>query len=301
MSSTDWEIQLNSTIDTYTDNSFFGIRNDATNNFDTAYDLIDPPPPVTGLVSYFYHPNNPASPVNMQKLSTSIIPSSNLMSWQLQIIPNSLSGELTIKWTEQDINGIPETFDVILKGPTGDLINMKQITQYTFTAIADTLYDLLITIEDNTIHNQVIESCSLTGTLNDVFNLTDQVWIKGYGLPPSTYVDIYVVEDVQNWYNGIDMASLNIQSKITDISTDASGQVPLTSIWSSNLIQGKYDIMLDTNQNGVYEKGIDAIDNNSIEITSGFIVIPEFGLESISVIFMFLLFGLLFVKIRAKI
>lgn len=299
-SSTDWQIQLTSTIDIYTDNSIFGVRNDATDNFDLSYDQIDPPLPVTGVASYFLHPNNPASPVNMQKLSTSIIPPSNLMTWQIQIIPKSLSGELTIKWTEQDINTISENLDVILKGPAEEVINMKQTTQHTFTTTADTIYNLLVTVEEKTETNQIIESCISTGALTDVFNLTDQVWIKAHGLPPLTYVDIYVVEDVQNWNDGKDISSLAIKAINTEIPTDANGQVPLTSVWSSNLTQGKYDIILDANQNGNYEINLDAIDDNSIEITSGFIVIHEFWLKSIVGFIMFLLIGLLFFKTRIK-
>ena len=40
---------------------------------------------------------------------------------------------------------------------------------------------------------------------------------------------------------------------------------------------GQYDIVIDINNNGYYDEGVDALDNSDIEVTAGVIVIPEFS------------------------
>ena len=46
-------------------------------------------------------------------------------------------------------------------------------------------------------------------------------------------------------------------------------------MWSDPATVGKYDMVVDVNGNGLYDVGIDALDNNDVEVTAGF-VIPEF-------------------------
>jgi hypothetical protein len=65
------------------------------------------------------------------------------------------------------------------------------------------------------------------------------------------------------------------------VSSDSEGNIPPTPVWSDPLTPGKYDIVVDVNGNGVYDEGIDALDDNDIEVTAGFFVIPEYGIGTI--------------------
>lgn len=44
---------------------------------------------------------------------------------------------------------------------------------------------------------------------------------------------------------------------------------------------GKYDIVVDVNGNGKYDSGIDAIDSDDVQISGGFLVIPEYPVGAI--------------------
>lgn len=48
------------------------------------------------------------------------------------------------------------------------------------------------------------------------------------------------------------------------------------AIRTSPLIPGKYDIVVDVNGNGVYDDGVDALDDKDVQVTAGFFVIPEY-------------------------
>ena len=62
-----WDINVTASLSVYSDVSVFGVNGGATANFDVSYDQIDPITPPVGVVSYFYYPGNPLSPVNLQK------------------------------------------------------------------------------------------------------------------------------------------------------------------------------------------------------------------------------------------
>ena len=67
----DWTIVITATTTSYSSSSTLGVSNNALNTFDPNYDSLAAPDPPTGLNSWFYYPNYPTSPVNLQRLSTS--------------------------------------------------------------------------------------------------------------------------------------------------------------------------------------------------------------------------------------
>jgi hypothetical protein len=46
-------------------------------------------------------------------------------------------------------------------------------------------------------------------------------------------------------------------------------------VWN-NAQPGKYDIIVDVNNNGKYDAATDALDDNDILVTAGFFVVPEY-------------------------
>ena len=83
-------------------------------------------------------------------------------------------------------------------------------------------------------------------------------------------VTLYVVVDQTAWNDG---------DSLTDVSADGAETLTLNpsgpqkvQIWAPPLVVGKYDIVMDANNNGVFDAGTDLVD--SLLIT-GFNVIPE--------------------------
>ncbi|NVM57463.1 MAG: hypothetical protein HWN51_05025 [Desulfobacterales bacterium] len=124
-----------------------------------------------------------------------------------------------------------------------------------------------------------IESCDSTGVTKDTFDIADTVYVKGAGYSPSTTYDVYLVEDV-TWVDGMAIPP-PVAGTIASISSDATGNVPATLLWSDPLVPGRYDIVVDVDGDGLYYAESDALDDNDIEVTAGFFVIPEYPLGTV--------------------
>jgi hypothetical protein len=83
------------------------------------------------------------------------------------------------------------------------------------------------------------------------------------------------VEDVESWTDGL-LIPARMPGSDSSITSDTNGNVLPVTVWSDPSTVGSYDIIVDVNKNGRYDEGIDALDNNDIEVTAGF-VIPEFS------------------------
>jgi hypothetical protein len=121
----------------------------------------------------------------------------------------------------------------------------------------------------------VIESCNVSGTIKDSFAQGEPVYINGSGLAPFATYDLYVVNDVDNWVNGTSIPA-RVPDTAINVSTDVAGTISPAVAWSDPQTFGSYDMIVDLNGNGVYDAGIDILDNNDILVTAGF-VIPEFA------------------------
>jgi hypothetical protein len=129
-----WRVTITASLASYTSDTVLGVETDATDGFDTAYDQLVSPAPMTGVYSYFYYPSNPSSPVDLRKLSTSVIPESPSMTWTLRVQPIGLDGTMTLSWTT-----IPPQYNGYIKDSTGTttLADMNAVSQYQYEADAD--------------------------------------------------------------------------------------------------------------------------------------------------------------------
>jgi len=88
---------------------------------------------------------------------------------------------------------------------------------------------------------------------------------------------------------------------VTTVTSDSLGNISPTAVWLSPLTPGRYDIIVDVNSNGVYDAEIDALDDNDIEVTAGFFVIPEYFAGTImSLIGLFTALGLFYTRKRKR-
>jgi parallel beta-helix repeat protein len=123
-----------------------------------------------------------------------------------------------------------------------------------------------------------IESCDLAGSWKDIFNPSEAIYVTGKGYSPSTTYNVYIVNDVVSWVDGMDIPTPFVASTA---SSDHEGDILPTAVWSPPLAPGKYDIVVDVNDNGKYDFGIDALDDNDLVLTAGFLVIPEYWMGTI--------------------
>jgi hypothetical protein len=121
-----------------------------------------------------------------------------------------------------------------------------------------------------------IESCDAQGNRKDIFYWRDTIYANGSGYSPSTSYNLYILNDVNTWIDGIDIPAHVIK---TQVYSDAYGKIVPTAVWSDPHTVGQYDILVDVNNNGKYDAIIDALDDNDIQITSGFITVkPQYQL-----------------------
>ena len=121
----------------------------------------------------------------------------------------------------------------------------------------------------------VIESSNSAGDQKDFFELGETVYVSGSGYEPSTTLNVYLVQDTETWSEGMTIPT-RVSGTATQISSNGEGVIPPTVLWSNPQVVGKYDIVVDVNNNGVYDPEVDVLDDGDVEVTAG-MVIPEFS------------------------
>jgi hypothetical protein len=124
-----------------------------------------------------------------------------------------------------------------------------------------------------------INSCNSAGTKKDTYDPGAEIWVNGSkGYSPSTTYPIYVVADI-DWNNGMSIPTTRVEGTVETVTSNPDGSI-LVRVWVSAR-PGKYDIVIDFDGDGVYDEGIDPLDNNQVVETAGFFVIPEYALGTI--------------------
>jgi len=94
-------------------------------------------------------------------------------------------------------------------------------------------------------------SCDQFGIEKFTFALGENVYGRGgLFLPSPREVSIYIIPTLHN------PTPSNAMAPPVFVTTDFSGHVPKTQIWTANTI-GKYGVWVDANQNGIYDIGVD--------------------------------------------
>ena len=119
-------------------------------------------------------------------------------------------------------------------------------------------------------------SSSATGAPIDTYHVDADVYAAGSGFATGTNVDIYVVLD-QDWNNG-DPIPADVTGSVETVSV-VGGDVGPVLVWHAPLVVGEYDIVIDANQNGVYDTSTDGLDSGS----PGFVVIDRSCCPSVPV------------------
>jgi hypothetical protein len=104
------------------------------------------------------------------------------------------------------------------------------------------------------------EATDSTGNIRNGFITKENVYATGNNFPPSTPVNIYVVND-HPWIDGMGITFDVSGDGRNTATTDALGNLGPVLIWPSPLTVGSYDVVFDVEQNGVYNKAIDVVDH----------------------------------------
>lgn len=175
-----------------------------------------------------------------------------------------------------------------------------------------------ITILVSILLLQIVPLVITSGSTNPSIYFTDQygietdftfiyntIYVAGNDFEPNT--DFNVSMSSEAITDGMDMPvpTFNITTMIT---SDSDGNIPITEIWSQwngpYLPVGEYTIIVDINDDGVYNEEIDVIDTINIRYMPGVssspgpeipeFVTPEFPGGSIMAILAFLIAALLY-------
>ena len=86
------------------------------------------------------------------------------------------------------------------------------------------------------------------------------MYAAGSGFTPGTNADIYVVPD-QDWNDGNPIPS-DVTGAVETVSVNG-GDIAPVRVWHAPLTPGRHDIVIDANQNGVYDASTDGLDSGS--------------------------------------
>ena len=110
---------------------------------------------------------------------------------------------------------------------------------------------------------------SATGAPHDRYPDYEDVYVTGSGFTAGTDVHIIVVMD-RDWNDGDSIHSPDVVA-VSGGTISTSGTVGPVLVWHAPLVIGEYDVMIDANQNGIYNVATDGLDRGS----PGFAVITD--------------------------
>jgi len=148
-------------------------------------------------------------------------------------------------------------------GCTGGAQSCSDSTGNTVEVCNDTLdndCDGATDCADSDCPTPVVKSTNAQGSNKDSYTTNDAVYITGSHLPANTNVNIYIVGN-RTWTNGMAIPSDVSSDGRNTLQTTGTGSLGPANVWPPPLTIGEYDIVLDVNQNGVYNACIDAVDD----------------------------------------
>ena len=295
----DWNVTLTATLDAFSATIVFGVRGSATNGFDPTFDQVAPPNPVQGVASWFYYPDNPASPVDLRRLSTSMISEASSMVWTYKVLSISSEGTMQITWSPTEMARIPSSYIVSLQDSSGKtLVNMRNTSSYSYLSAADSTTTFIIKLEsqnlvldgvtgwywtDNTVINSVAvgdvdgdgqKEIVTGGTFNDgVRNVAQLIIWDSSGLTAKKLTTWYWTDDTV--INSLSIGDVDGDGHIEIVTggyfNDDSRKVAQLIVWdSSSLVAKKITSWYWTGDTVINSVAVSDVDSDGqVEIVTG--------------------------------
>lgn len=156
-----WTLNISATIENIAPaDASFGVRPDATEDYDSQYDLPSPPSPPGDYVEMYFPHSGGNWPVFLgNKYKTDFTDPSKL-KWLFTIETTLSSVIVSINWDTSSINLLPTGYNIILKdSTTGNKINMRKQNNYQF--YDNTIRYFLVNIEFDSVKFTVIPGWNL--------------------------------------------------------------------------------------------------------------------------------------------
>ena len=128
---------------------------------------------------------------------------------------------------------------------------------------------------------------SAIGVPREEYPDDEDIYVTGSGFTAGTDVRIFAVTD-REWNDG-DPISSSVLVAVSDGTASMSGDLAPVLVWQAPLVSGEYDIVIDANQNDIYDTSIDGLDSGS----PGFVVTPSAPVPALTSIGIITLVGLL--------
>jgi len=119
-------------------------------------------------------------------------------------------------------------------------------------------------------------SCDSAGSPKDTFYPEDHVYVKGIGFPANVTVRIYVTAN-ETWADGASITDVR-ESGYNTTMTDSDGCLPVTHLGLAGDLPTEewpayYDIVVDVDQDGNFDAGLDALDD--VTTLPGVMIVSE--------------------------
>lgn len=158
-------------------------------------------------------------------------------------------------------------YSVPIDGEDGDtvVVNAWTATHYGTTTVTLSSDMNGIDVIINALPPSAASSYA-TGAPINTYRVNEDVYATGAGFTTGTKADIHVVPN-QDWNDG-DPIPPDVTGSVETVPV-VNGEIALVLIWHAPLVLGEYDIVIDADQNGLYNASVDGLDSGS----PGFVVI----------------------------
>lgn len=101
-----------------------------------------------------------------------------------------------------------------------------------------------------------------TGKVKNIFYTNESIYVyANESLTQSAdSVKIYIVSNTDSWSNGTAFTPV---VPIVTANTNSTGNIPVTLLWNPGTNAGTYDIAIDANRDGIFNKSVDFVANES--------------------------------------
>lgn len=199
--------------------------------------------------------------------------------YQVYVVPSTIDEEDNL--ANADVTIGPEKFTTNLEGELEiNVIWWYPDRQGTFKIVVDIDFDGLYDSEDLSCTISVSDEPIREVHATDEFGNRDSgfywgdyipghgftgesIYTKGGFFPHSTEVDIYVVDDMVEWFYGYPLEDKS--GGVERVLIPSTGNLPKTCIWPSPMMRnaGIYDIVVDVDLNGIFSIG-DAVSSGRL-------------------------------------
>jgi len=156
----------------------------------------------------------------------------------------------TIVWA----NPLPGEYDIIADWDRDGIYDKNQNMFFTEgnQTINQTVTETIDDMDFVGFHVMAIWSVDSNKSIKNIFNANESIYVVGSNLTgkANNTIAIYIVSDYNNWMGGERL--FNVFGNPLNITVGSDGNIPLTKI-ASACRSGSYDIVADTNLNGIYD------------------------------------------------